>query len=142
MSWGNLSRTDNDKFNELYEKYIPSMGKADTLGGEILRSINRIVYRYYNDGDTIDIYGGNVYNHNRACDNFLTEHCPAYQSLSGISVFDFENPLCERLKKVLDYLLANPNIFEIPNNVDCLENAPYEPLDDDYDDEDEYVWLY
>lgn len=144
-SWGHLSETDDAKFDELFDKYVPACGKANTLGGEIVRAINRIVYRYYNDGDTVDRYYGNDYNLLRACDTFLNMYCPAYHSLSNINELEYEKHLCDRLKKVLDYLIANPNVFEIPNSIDCIANAPYEPWeydDEDYDydcdDEDEY----
>ena len=145
-NWGHLSDADRAKFNEFFDKYVPINGSADTLGGEIVRAINRIVYRYYNDGDTVDRYCGNEYNHLRACDTFLKTYCPAYHSLSNIKELEYEKNLCDRLKKVLDYLIANPNVFEIPNSIDCIANAPYEPWeyddDEDYDydedDEDEY----
>lgn len=39
------------KFEKLTEQYMPKQGEADTELGEILRSINQVVYRYYNDGD-------------------------------------------------------------------------------------------
>ena len=143
-NWGHLSETDRAKFDEFFDRYVPINGSADTLGGEIVRAINRIVYRYYNDGDTVDRYCGNEYNHLRACDTFLKTYCPAYHSLSNINELEYEKHLCDRLKKVLDYLIANPNVFEIPNSTDCIANAPYEPWeydDEDYDyddDEDEY----
>lgn len=144
-NWGHLSETDRAKFDEFFDKYVPINGSADTLGGEIVRAINRIVYRYYNDGDTVDRYCGNEYNHLRACDTFLKTYCPAYHSLSNVKELEYEKNLCDRLKKVLDYLIANPNAFEIPNSTDCIANAPYEPWeyddDEDYDyddDEDEY----
>ena len=133
-NWGHLSETDNAKFEELCDKYVPAWGKANTLGGEILRAINRIVYRYYNDGDTIDWYYGGNYNLLRACDTFLKAYCPAYHSLSNINELDYEKNLCDRLKKVFDYLVANPNVFEIANSIDCVANAPYEPREsEDYD---------
>ena len=133
-NWGHLSETDNAKFEELCDKYLPAWGKANTLGGEILRAINRIVYRYYNDGDTIDWYYGGDYNLLRACDTFLNMYCPAYYSLSNINELEYEKNLCDRLKKVFDYLIANPNVFEIPNSIDCIANAPYEPREsEDYD---------
>ena len=133
-NWGHLSETDNAKFEELCDKYVPAWGKANTLGGEILRAINRIVYRYYNDGDTIDWYYGGDYNLLRACDTFLNMYCPAYYSLSNINELEYEKNLCDRLKKVFDYLIANPNMFEIPNSIDCIANAPYEPREsEDYD---------
>ncbi len=133
-NWGHLSETDNAKFEELCDKYVPAWGKANTLGGEILRAINRIVYRYYNDGDTIDWYYGGDYNLLRACDTFLNMYCPAYYSLSNINELEYEKNLCDRLKKVFDYLIANPNVFEIPNSIDSIANAPYEPREsEDYD---------
>ena len=39
------------KFEKLTEQYMPKQGEADNQLGEMLRSINRVVYRYYNDGD-------------------------------------------------------------------------------------------
>ena len=37
--------------NALFDKLVPGSGNSDTIEGEMLRAINRIVYRYYNDGD-------------------------------------------------------------------------------------------
>lgn len=39
--------------NELSDRLIPARGKADTVGGELLRAIERLIYRYYNDGDVV-----------------------------------------------------------------------------------------
>ena len=39
--------------NELSDRLIPARGKADTVGGELLRAIERLMYRYYNDGDVL-----------------------------------------------------------------------------------------
>ena len=101
-NWGKLSEEDDKKFNDWYDNYVPSWGKCDTLAGEIIRAINRLVYRYYNDGDTVDEYGGSEYNHNRACDNFLCEHVKGYETLSGIDYYDYEDAVCNRLKFVFD----------------------------------------
>lgn len=38
---------------ELSNELIPISGKAETLGGELLRAIERMIYRYYNDGDVV-----------------------------------------------------------------------------------------
>ena len=140
-NWGNLPVEQDKEFNEWYDKYVPACGKCDTLAGEIIRAINRLVYRWYNDGDTVDRYGGNVYNHNKACDDFLCERVAGYATLRGIGEWDFEAAVCKRLKFVYDYLKKNPKLFEVPNGEDCLDNAPYDPWedDDDYDDFDEDV---
>ena len=41
------------KINDLTEQYVCSVGKCETVAGEILRAYNRVVYRYFNDGDVI-----------------------------------------------------------------------------------------
>ena len=35
----------------LFDKLVPGSGNADTVEGEIIRAINRIIYRWGNDGD-------------------------------------------------------------------------------------------
>ena len=42
---------ESPKFEKLTKEYMPASGEADNELGEVLRSINRVVYRYYNDGD-------------------------------------------------------------------------------------------
>lgn len=42
---------ESPKFDKLTKQYMPASGEADNELGETLRSINRVVYRYYNDGD-------------------------------------------------------------------------------------------
>lgn len=45
----------------LFKKLVPTSGPADTLEGEMLRAMNRLVYRYYNDGDYFyEGYGTNT----------------------------------------------------------------------------------
>ena len=44
---GELEKRSDDYFNKL----VPGHGNADTIEGELLRAINKIIYRYYNDGD-------------------------------------------------------------------------------------------
>ena len=140
-NWGNLPAEQDKEFNDWYDQYVPACGKCNTLAGEIIRAINRLVYRWYNDGDTVDRYGGNVYNHNKACDTFLENHVWGYHTLRGISEFDFCEAVCKRLKYVYNYLKNHEELFTTPNEEDCLDNAPYDPWpedDDDYDD-DEYA---
>lgn len=134
-NWGRLPAEQDKEFDAWYDMYVPACGKCNILAGEIIRAINRLVYRWYNDGDTVDRYGGNVYNHNKACDRFLCQKVAGYATLCGVSEFDFEDAVCKRLKYVYDYLKKNPKLFEVPNGEDCLDNAPYEPWEDDDDDD-------
>lgn len=36
-----------------FEDYVPKDGKSNTVGGELVRAANQIIYRYHNDGDKI-----------------------------------------------------------------------------------------
>ena len=39
------------RISVLFDKLVPGSGNADTVEGEIIRAINRIIYRWGNDGD-------------------------------------------------------------------------------------------
>ena len=140
-NWGKLSNEDDNFLEALYQQYVPACGKANTVGGEIVRAINRVVYKYYNDGDTVYRYYSCSYNHSWACDTFLDKYVPTYISMKDITDdFRFENALCKNLKNVVDWLRANPAIFEVSNSEDCLDGAPYQEWqdeDDEYDEEDD-----
>ena len=42
---------DDWSFEHIFDVLVPNSGKCDTLAGEIIRAINRIEYRWFNDGD-------------------------------------------------------------------------------------------
>ena len=39
------------RISVLFDKLVPGSGNADTVEGEIIRALNRIIYRWGNDGD-------------------------------------------------------------------------------------------
>jgi len=41
----------SESLEKVRQELVPSMGRAETLEGETLRAFDRVVYRYYNDGD-------------------------------------------------------------------------------------------
>lgn len=41
----------SDRVERLFKKLVPNSGSAQTIEGEMIRAINRIWYRYFNDGD-------------------------------------------------------------------------------------------
>ena len=49
---------DNAEFSALYDELVPMSGKCDSLAGEMVRAIARIGYRFFNDGDWLNVgYG-------------------------------------------------------------------------------------
>lgn len=52
--------TNNEKRIEiLFDELVPSKGKCDSVAGEMVRAVSRIVYRFWNDGDKIGVDYGN-----------------------------------------------------------------------------------
>jgi hypothetical protein len=126
----------NDK---LYEKLVPFEGKANTVEGEMLRAINRIIYRLYNDGDFFDEgYGIETAGPAHA---YLLRDCPLSRKLQGVfrryyDEDDYADMMIDVLKIVIDYV-ENRNGDYQKNYVDMLD---CEPVNKIQRDEDEYRW--
>ena len=43
-----------DKFDEVNNKYLPWQGQGDTMATQIATAVNKIIYKFYNDGDVFD----------------------------------------------------------------------------------------
>ncbi len=126
---------------KLWEKLVPDCGRCDTLEGETLRAINRIIYRYFNDGD----YWYEGYGTETAgpAETFLREHSPVnlYQELTASCYAedeDYEKHLEAMLVKVLDYIESRTEYT--PNSKDMLECEPRytDDEEEDYDDDEDY----
>ncbi len=135
-NWGGLSNADNAFHDNMWDMHVPACGKAKSLGGEILRAIDRIIYKYYNDGDTVALYYSSDYNHSYGAEKFLSKHVPGYEPMRDVPENDFEDKACKNLKTVVDYLRNNPALFEVENQEDFLDLSPLE--EHPYEDEDEY----
>lgn len=142
-NWGGLTKENQEFYDAMY-CYVPAYGKASTLGGEILRAISRIVYKFYNDGDTVARYYSCALNLSWAADTFLAMRVPTYAFLKDVyDDREFEIKLSRNFNNVMDYLRNNPNLFTAPNSEDCIANAPLmeypewnDEVDEGYDDDD------
>lgn len=43
-----------DKFETVTEKYLPDRGEGETKATQIVTAVNKLVYKWYNDGDVFD----------------------------------------------------------------------------------------
>ena len=41
----------NEEYTELYDALVPNMGEADTVHGELIRSVSRLSHDYFNNGN-------------------------------------------------------------------------------------------
>ena len=115
----------DDKIDYLFNKYVPQEGKAKTVGGEIIRALCRVVYRWMNDGDMFfKDYGIETC---AASAIFLMDNCNQEISnliidLSETQSEDYYTKGLEKLKQqVLKFLDENSKLFKKPNTNDSLK---------------------
>lgn len=138
------------RINDKFEAYVPDMGKAPTVCGEMVRAMSRIGYRYLNDGDKLnDGYGRETVN---PAARFLMEkgsddvkdalkrmwapytpyNCDYY------SDDHYETMLTNLGKALMEQFDKHPELFITPNKEDMFDYTDvYEDRDDSFDEEEE-----
>ena len=142
-TWSGLSPENDKIWEELFDKYVPAMGIAETVGGEILRAMTRILYRFYNDGDMVGVgYGNETVN---SSDRYLESIVPNYVTLDQFyecQEKEYENQMLKNHRLVFNYLQGEgKGTFDLPNTFNSRE-ASREDYDrsceNDYDDYEEF----
>lgn len=137
-----LSAKLEKQIEELTHKYMSDEGKCETVAGEILRAYNRIVYRYYNDGDVAgEGYGRETVN---PAVRYLFSQLQDMEQLFEIDRYDnaiyyYGNDYEAILEKlgfmILEHFKKHPEKFTAKNYEDMWDYK--EKCDVDADDEDE-----
>jgi hypothetical protein len=97
-----------NQFEGLTDKYMPRTGEGDTMASQIVTAVNKLVYKWYNDGDVFD----NTHNL-EGWANDLSSYANwlynkvdgADEILNGIEYTKDEYDYEELLKKLADYLM-------------------------------------
>ena len=140
---GELEKRSDDYFNKL----VPGHGNADTIEGELLRAINKIIYRYYNDGDYF--YKGYGAETAGPAVSFLmnSNELPINLQQTLTSIFNksidapdkgYERLLKFALEKILDHIDSKDGNYTESKEDMLTYDSEYENDPDDYDDYDEY----
>ena len=142
-----------DKFEPLFDMYLPERGEGETKATQIVTAVCKLVYKWYNDGDVFD----NSYvlegwsNDLSDYANWLWEHTDADEILDKIFICynnsDYEDLLKELTDKMLDTeFLEKMNkdkkigtIYKCEGKFQFVEvyDEDDEYYDNDYEDEDE-----
>ena len=128
-----------DRNNPLYDKLVAGQGKSETVEGEMLRAINRIAYRYYNDGDEY-MRGYGTETAGPAHSFLVNANHPLKSAM--VKIFgdgtNYEQTIKDALDTILDYIESRQGKYT-PNNVgDIFDYEPeFEDDEEDYDDYDE-----
>lgn len=110
------------QLNYLHDLLVPSTGKADSVAGELVRAIVRLIYRDKNDGDKfyegygLETCGSSAqYLANRGFEDTIyniIETCP-YRDEE-----EYSKSLIKLGKSIIDVLTTNPELFTTINTVD------------------------
>ena len=140
---GTLEKRNNALFNKL----VPGSGNSDTIEGEMLRAINRIVYRYYNDGDFF--YKGYGAETAGSAHSFLinSREIPFEIQMTLTSIFNkimkgsgdeeqiYERGIKMALEQIIDYIEGKDgNYTESKEDMFDYESEFEDEEEDDYDD--------
>ena len=136
--------------SKLFDKLVPNSGASETIQGELIRAINKLVYRWYNDGDYFyKGYGAETAGPAHA---FLTSSSEIPSSLRstlnqifskaiGASEDGYERLIKFALEKIVDYVESVPEDEYTPLEMEMYdydsEFQDEEEEEDDYDDYEE-----
>lgn len=146
-SWSKASREKD--FEELVHQYMADVGKSETLAGELLSAVNRIAYRYFNDGDMIGSEGQETVNcaYRYIFENFTdilikiieienTPLDPCEELFKQIrTTTNYEEFISDLIDGTVSYLDKHEELFEEKNEDSFLDY--YENSDEDYMEEDD-----
>ena len=127
----------------LFDKLVPGQGTAETLEGEMLRAVNRLVYRYYNDGDKYNEgYGtetaGPAHSFLVNAVHPLRAKMDSIMGEEKLSDNEYENMLKMVLGLILDYIESKEGEYTKNTQGDIFDYpSEFEDEDDYYDDEED-----
>jgi hypothetical protein len=132
---------DGKELDKYFDKLVPSQGKSGTLNGEIVRAVNRIGYRWYNDGDKFyEGYGTETAGPSMA---FLTKHTEIDPQIRDAFI-KLERAVTgtstdKQYEKFLEGLFkyAVRHVEMIPTTKSAVDMYDY---DSDYEEEEENEW--
>lgn len=124
LSTINTSNDTLKNIDTLFDKLVPSSGKADTVAGELVRAIVRILYRDFNDGDKffegygLETCGGSAQylaenGFSDLIENILND---AYRLADDDKAYTAA--ITDVAKDVVEKIIEDPVLLETPNDVD------------------------
>lgn len=138
-----------DKFDSINDTYLLDRGEGDNAAMQAVTAVNKLVYKWYNDGDVFD----NNYNlrgwANDLSDyaNWLSEYVDGCKDiLDEIKIIKTDDEYEELLKVLADFVLTEEMLSVINEQYDnkkigtiydCEGEYSYKDWDDEYEDEED-----
>lgn len=137
-----------NKFHNINEKYLPDSGEGETLATQTVTAINKLIYKWYNDGDTYDTttmegWANDLTSFANWLDQNIDGAGPILHKIYDLSYND-ENGYERILKELADTCLEDgflAKLNEQPKDgsvYDCDGDFVFEEYneDDEYDEEE------
>ena len=135
-----MTEEQKNEWAAMEDRLMPVSGKAETVAGEIIRAVDRIWYRWYNDGDKINVgYGKETCNGTaRFLEKIRGSEFPA-EVWNGCLNDDRYTEFTDRLvDEMYAFIKARPELETTPNS----EDSRMDFIDDDLDRDEEEVEEY
>ena len=117
-----MTEEQKNEWAAMEDRLMPTSGKAETVAGEIIRAVDRIWYRWYNDGDKINVGYGK-------------ETCNGTARFLEKGYTKFTDRLVDEMYA---FIKARPELETTPNAEDSRMDFIDDDLDRDEDEEEEY----
>ena len=134
------------KFDTLNDKYLPDMGDGTNMATQAVTAINKLVYKWYNDGDVYDNthYITGWCNDISGSANWLAKYIPETEVILNriwniYSKSEYENILKEVADIVFDEQLLSKLETQEKQGDAYGEDGNFESVEE-YEDEDEEYW--
>lgn len=137
----------NLSFEQIFRDYVPSSGNSPVLGGELVRAWNRVLYRYFNDGDMLsdeEPYGGILPGAHFVQRNVSDRHIvDMIQRMYSAEDKEYADLLHKVKDALTDYINKNPQLLKVQNKKDYLDESLTDSVDNkkqtDTDEEDGFI---
>ena len=136
-----MTEAEKNEWAAMEKSLMPPSGKAETVAGEIIRAADRIHYRWWNDGDKINVgYGRETCNGTaRYLEKIRGSEFPV-EVWNGSLGEDAYTEFTENLvAEMYAFIKAHPELETTPNTEDSRMDFIDNDLDreeDEYEDED------
>lgn len=136
-----------DKYEFVIDKYMPMMGEGESMASQIVTAVNKLIYKWYNDGDVFD----NSYNIKGWCNdlssyaNWLMKNVEKSGDIlckiaGCVNDDDYENLLVELADNLLDVDFLQGMEEKEKNGSIYHCDGPFrwvEPYEDEYEEWEE-----
>lgn len=119
------SSVPHEALQVLFDELVPASGPADTVAGELVRAMMKILYRDYNDGDVF-YEGYGIETCGPAVSYIIDNIDGMFDKFDNIAKAQLEddrytNAINDIAKDIVEYIINNPETLETPRTREMFD---------------------